>query len=222
MIEPTKEELALLDVIASTESPGYNVVYGGSLFDDYSRHPGRYIEITSGPNEGRKSSAAGRYQFLESTWDTISGRYGLTDFTPKSQDLGAVALAREDYARRTGRNLTMDLMSDDPALLAEIGRTLSATWTSLPSGIEEGQDVDTFVAALNGALSGSTDNQSISIAMEQAALGAGGDMTEAVTQAREAPAPGTQMAGPSQPAIERAPMRMIDMSDAMFWTSPRA
>lgn len=196
LITPTREELALLDTIASTEAPAYNVMYGHGWsgedrsFSDYADHPRKYWPIGTGPNKGRKSSAAGRYQFLASTWDRLASRYGLPDFSPQSQDLGAVALAREDYRRKTGRNLTADLASGDPAILAGIGRNLSGTWTSLPSGIEQGQGVDRFVSTFNSALGGVRDNTSISSAMIAAAQTSGADMAAEVQTARQA-APAT-------------------------------
>lgn len=186
-ITPTRYELALLDTISSTESPDYNVLYGGSTFNGYDQHPGIYKDIVSGPNKGRKTSAAGRYQFLESTWNGIANRYHLSDFSPRNQDIGAVALAREDYNRRTGRDLTADLESNDPAILAGVGRALSGTWTSLPSGIEEGQDADKFVTSFTEALSGSLDNASISARMNHANSEAGASMASAKAPEEEAP-----------------------------------
>ena len=58
------EQRALLDTIAGTEAPDYHTVYGGRRVDDLSRHPGIDTPIQSGPNAGKTSSAAGRYQFL--------------------------------------------------------------------------------------------------------------------------------------------------------------
>jgi hypothetical protein len=95
---------ALLDTIAGTESPGYNVIYGGQTFNDYSRHPGIAVPIASGPNVGKTSSAAGRYQFLQPTWNDLAGRYGYKDFSPANQDQAAWNLAQETY----GPNLMRD------------------------------------------------------------------------------------------------------------------
>lgn len=111
--------------------------YGGRRFHDFSQHPNDPVPITSGPNAGQTSTAAGRYQFLKGTWDEAANALGLTDFSPANQDRAAWWLAQRDYAKRTGgRTLADDLKSTDPAMRANIGRVLSGTWTSLPGGIE--------------------------------------------------------------------------------------
>ncbi|MFC0407915.1 hypothetical protein [Roseomonas elaeocarpi] len=138
----------LLDTIAGTESPGYNVLYGGRRFDDYSAHPNVPNVITSGPHVGETSTAAGRYQFLKGTWDEASKALGLTDFSPASQDRAAWWLAQRDYSKRTGRDLNADLNSSDPAVRAGIGPALRGTWTSLPGGIEAGTNQDRFLREL--------------------------------------------------------------------------
>lgn len=130
---------ALLDTIAGPESAGrYNVLYGGKTFNDFSDHPGIKTTITSGPNKGLKSSAAGAFQFIEPTWKDQKAKLGLTDFSPESQRAAAFNLAKENYAAKTGRNLETDLVSQDPERIASIGKALSGTWTSLPGGIEQG------------------------------------------------------------------------------------
>lgn len=202
------QERALLGAIQSTESPGYNVMYGHQwsgedrLFDDFSDHPRKFFDITSGPNKGKRSSAAGAYQFLGSTWDTISGKYGLTDFSPANQDKGAIALAREDYKRRTGRDLTRDLASGDPDILAGVGKALSKTWTSLPSGIEQGQDADRFVSTFSSLLTGERDNQSISHAMASASEQAGQSERDLLASYRDGSTEGEPPLGGAAPPDE--------------------
>jgi len=147
------EGRALLDTIASTEANSYNVMYGGRKFDSYADHPRTAVPITSGPNAGRTSSAAGRYQFLASTWDAQAKKLGLGDFSPANQDIAAYDLARGVYRRKTGRDLDSDLKSKDPAVIAGIGSALAGTWTSLPGGIEQGQGSGKFVSSFNRFLS---------------------------------------------------------------------
>lgn len=100
----TPEEIRrrLLDAIAGPESGGrYDVRYGGrkgpQTFTDFSQHPG----IFERRPDGRVSSAAGRYQFVKTTWDKLGGG----PFTPENQDARAIQLAEQDFKRRTGQDL---------------------------------------------------------------------------------------------------------------------
>jgi len=74
---------AILDMIAYAEGADYNVIFSGVTFDDFSDHPRQLIN-----SGGYSSDAAGRYQFLSTTWDTL----GLPDFSPENQDKGCVML----------------------------------------------------------------------------------------------------------------------------------
>ncbi|MGO4334951.1 glycoside hydrolase family protein [Labrys sp. KB_33_2] len=142
-LSPTQK--ALLDTIAGTESPDYNTLYGGKKFESYAAHPNVAVPIASGPNAGKTSSAAGRYQFLGSTWDGQAKKLGLKDFSPENQDLAAWDLAATTYAQKTGRDLNADL--NDPNARGGIGQALSGQWTSLPGGIEAGTNQNRFAQA---------------------------------------------------------------------------
>jgi muramidase (phage lysozyme) len=135
---------AFMDTIARYESPSYNTMYGGTKFTSYADHPRVGHRITSGPNKGRLSTAAGRYQFKSSTWDSIAREIGLTDFSPESQDIAGYALAARDYQAKTGQNLDDVLATADPAQVASAARELHGTWTSLPGGIEAGTSSNKF------------------------------------------------------------------------------
>lgn len=138
------EAYALLDTISGTESAGnYNVMYGGKTFDSYDDHPRQLFTIERGPNKGKKSSAAGRYQFIRDTWDDQARKLGLKDFSPEAQDAAAWNLAQEKY----GRGLMSVLRSGDPNKIAAVGNALRKQWTSLPGGIEAGTNASKFARA---------------------------------------------------------------------------
>ena len=85
----SKRENAMLEVIAYAEGTGkeYNIIYGYKRFDSYSSHPRRTV-----CSNGYCSTAAGRYQFIASTWDYICRILKLEDFSPKNQDIAALFL----------------------------------------------------------------------------------------------------------------------------------
>lgn len=82
---------ALLNTISYAEGTpgesGYSTMFGGGKFDNLSRHPRRVVK--SGPYA---SDAAGKYQFLSSTWDEVAKKLGLKGFSPEEQDVAALYL----------------------------------------------------------------------------------------------------------------------------------
>jgi muramidase (phage lysozyme) len=138
----------LLDAIAAGESSGYDIMYGGGKFASYADHPRQAIPITSGPNVGKTSSAAGRYQFLGSTWDDVAKELGLKDFSPENQDAGAWHLAAKTYAGKTGRDLLADL---EAGRTQDVASALSGVWTSIPGGIEPNKATAGFDARLGAS-----------------------------------------------------------------------
>lgn len=96
---------ALLDTISRSEGTynigdnGYNVLVGSTqahpyLFTDYADHPRILVPLKS----GIKSSAAGRYQILERTFDEYKKCLDLPDFSPLSQDKIAVRMIKDNGA----------------------------------------------------------------------------------------------------------------------------
>lgn len=73
-----------------TKNRGYDVLVGGSLFADLSKHPGKLVRLSP----KLASTAAGRYQFLSRTWGVLQKQLGLQDFGPLSQDKGSIELIR--------------------------------------------------------------------------------------------------------------------------------
>lgn len=95
---------------------GYRTMFTFAKFDDYGKHP----ELLQ-RGGGISSDAAGGYQFLSTTWKPLAKRLGLTDFSPRSQDLGAVALLRE-----LGVN-------PEQLLTRQMIDKLAPTWASFPT-----------------------------------------------------------------------------------------
>ncbi|WP_394830269.1 glycoside hydrolase family 104 protein [Pendulispora rubella] len=111
---------ALLDTIAFTEgtagscgTDGYSTGFGYNCFDGCAQHP---------HTQWGQSTAAGRYQFLDFTWDEL----GKSDFGPANQDIAAI-----EKIRQRG----VDLPTDRPLTDAEFESAmhkLSLEWASLP------------------------------------------------------------------------------------------
>lgn len=135
---------ALMRTISASESnvtKPYSVIYGGKTFSDFSRHPDLCITIISGPNRGNCSTAAGRYQFISSTWEEMAKRYhphpsGLLfwqsySFEPQYQDAVVHAWLSDRHFWKTDISNLLRQGKLDKVL-----RLLSGTWTSLGYGIE--------------------------------------------------------------------------------------
>lgn len=115
-----------LDVISAAEGTntnGYNTAFGGGRIDSLADHPRQLHSFTQTDGTPNKTSAAGRYQFLGSTWDDVAGKLGLSDFGPQNQDVAAVELLRRNGA------LPALLAGDFDTAVQKSG----GTWASLPS-----------------------------------------------------------------------------------------
>lgn len=78
-----------------TKMMGYDVLVGGDTFDCFDDHPRVVKKIVQRNGKVIHSSAAGRYQFIRTTWDALAKKLGLKDFGPISQDLAAQQLLVE-------------------------------------------------------------------------------------------------------------------------------
>ncbi|WP_404790022.1 hypothetical protein [Altericista sp. CCNU0014] len=135
---------ALMRTISVSESNDpnpYGLLYGGEYFSDWDRHPDRCIEIVAGPNVGDCTTAAGRYQFITTTWEQMSRLYHPKPagwlfwqkytFDPESQDRVTYRWLADPEA--WGMDIRAQLKAGQ---LLPVLRTLSGTWTSLGYGIE--------------------------------------------------------------------------------------
>lgn len=90
---------AFLDLIAYAEGTlnerGYMTMFGYRYFQSYADHPRQYFDYTDQAKRTFKTSAAGRYQIIVKTWDSLKAKLGLQDFSPASQDAAAIELIRQ-------------------------------------------------------------------------------------------------------------------------------
>ncbi|RNM07699.1 glycoside hydrolase family protein [Dickeya undicola] len=120
---------AYLDAIAKAEGTaghmngGYNTLFGGEQFANMSDHPRILKPFTQTDGVQNKTSAAGRYQFTQKSWDEAASALGLTDFSPRSQDMAALWLIQ-----RAGQ---LDNVVNGDFMSATNG--LGGVWASLPS-----------------------------------------------------------------------------------------
>lgn len=112
-----------LQALRQSEGADYDTLFGGKKFSDFAAHPNVVAEFTQTDGKKNRTTAAGGYQYLKKTWDDVSSTLGLTDFSPASQDLGAVELLR-----RSG-SLSDVLAGNFDAAMQKDG----GTWASLPS-----------------------------------------------------------------------------------------
>lgn len=115
----------MLDLIAQTEGVkwGYNTLFGNQKIDNLSAHPNLKKQFKQTDGKTNYTTAAGRYQFIKPTWDGLVSQLGLKDFSPRSQDIGAIALLAENGA------LPYVLKGDYRTAVRKSG----GTWASLPS-----------------------------------------------------------------------------------------
>lgn len=92
---------AILGVIRDAEGTAryadpYRVAGGGKVTLSSLNTPTFHLwNFTDKTGKQDKSSATGAYQFLRNTWGGLQNRYGFTDFSPRTQDLAAIALLKD-------------------------------------------------------------------------------------------------------------------------------
>jgi lysozyme len=112
-----------LDEIAKAEGGDYNIIVGGGRFEDFSKHPGIVGMVTDkGP-----STAAGRYQITQSTYNDLAKKMGISGFDPAAQDAMAIQLLKD-------RGAYEDVLSGN---FDAAKKTLRSTWDAFNKGSQE-------------------------------------------------------------------------------------
>ena len=112
---------------------GYEINVGGKLFTkdygkDFSDHPRYYVKSVN-------STAAGAYQIMPDTWDTIIKKYGktynITDFSPANQDKACLVLIK--HTRDALKLIINDKIDEAVRSRTDsINKRLNREWASMP------------------------------------------------------------------------------------------
>jgi muramidase (phage lysozyme) len=135
---------ALMRTISASEANDrqpYSLIYGGSRAPNLRQHPSICVTIKGGPNKGNCSTAAGRYQMINTTWYEMAKRYQAEQrgwpwdryysFAPLQQD--RVVYSWLSDAKFWRMDIAQELRQGN---LEKVRKRLSSTWTSLGYGIE--------------------------------------------------------------------------------------
>lgn len=114
---------AFLDTIGYAEGTGdrYDYMFTHKVFYSFAAHP-RQIQCSY----GLCSDAAGRYQFLSTTWDAMRRKLGLPNFSPESQDRAAVQIIKDVGCYGLVANI------DGPNSFSRAAYCVSGQWASFP------------------------------------------------------------------------------------------
>jgi muramidase (phage lysozyme) len=123
----SSQVMAFLDMIAWAEGTdraigdsrrtGYDIIFTFDRFSRFTDHPRRIRCAGS-----LCSDAAGRYQFLSTTWDSVAEALHLPNFLANSQDIGAAELLRR-------RGVLNDV---EAGRVRAACRQVSWEWASIP------------------------------------------------------------------------------------------
>ena len=119
--------LAMIRDAEGTNQTGnpYQTRFGGKVDEnlDLSKYPTfEYKKFKQTDGKTNVSGAVGAYQFITKTWANLAKQYGFKDFSPKTQDLAAIALLQQNGA------LPLILKGDFQGATKKSNRT----WASLP------------------------------------------------------------------------------------------
>ena len=103
----------------SNDQIQYNIMFTGKRFSSYHDHP-RQLNSTN----GLSSDAAGAYQYLSTTWDSIAQELNFPSFLPHYQDQGALYLIDQ-----AGVLNEIDNCKFNPTIIDK----LSPIWAGLPT-----------------------------------------------------------------------------------------
>jgi muramidase (phage lysozyme) len=118
------DSLAFAEGTRNYSNDGYDVMFSFRLMSGCGQHPNRCISYGS-----TCSTAAGRYQFLTNTWNSVKRARNLASFEPENQERGAAYLI--STTRRVSVPQTRAMTATE---FSNAMSKLSYEWASLPPG----------------------------------------------------------------------------------------
>jgi len=133
-LEVTPRRKAFLNTIAFAEGTyskdGYFINFGGGKFQDCNKHPERLVGFTQSNGVRNGSDAAGKYQFLSTTFAGIQKAFPeIKTFCADDQDKAAIALLKQ-----IGVLPLVDAGNFEEAIFKS-----SKTWASFPKNAQNGK-----------------------------------------------------------------------------------
>ena len=105
----------------TSKKDGYTTMFGHRQFTDMSKHPNNPMRTSW----GSQSEAAGAYQFMKPTWETVKRNTGVKDFSIESQEVGGRWLTQH-------RGVNPDTAITTRADFVKAMDKLAPEWASLP------------------------------------------------------------------------------------------
>lgn len=116
--------------VGTTAEIGYRALFGfhpernpERVFESYAQHPNIRFEFRWTNGTIGYTTAAGAYQFIYSTWQSVATPLGLTNFSPQNQDRAAIELTHRRKA----------LLDVEAGRLQEAIDKCWPEWASLPA-----------------------------------------------------------------------------------------
>jgi muramidase (phage lysozyme) len=106
-----------------TGEDAYRTGFGGGLIDNLAAHPNESKRFKQTDGKTNVTTAAGKHQYLKSTWDELAKKTGVKDFSPASQETNFKQLLQDKG--------TLDMVANGD-FQGAINR-LGKTWASFPS-----------------------------------------------------------------------------------------
>lgn len=203
----------LISRAEATTEHGYRTSFGGSRLESLADHPRVRHRFKQTNGKWEETTAAGKYQMVEGTWDGLAKRLGISGFSERNQDLAVIDLFKE-------HKVIDDIVNGD---FDKAAGKLGTQFASLPSSKYPQKKRDENWLAKNiadiqgknaAAILAQTDPEFVANVTQAATNAASGDTDALATLAAiqnaksvgEANTLASQVTNPFQPLVDTAAM----------------